>query len=526
MEKAVGNTFHRFSVWLLFLFMVLTIQADDGGVLNRKIKITKSKETIYDFLKHISDQSGYLFIYDSQIVDNDKEVRIRKGEYTLREAIYAVTGNRKIEITVIGNHILLRLPNTTPRVRTEKVPVTQTSDTIQNKYFSIGGTIYDRFTNEPISFAAIGINNTTIGNITNQDGEFKLNIPDSLGSNKIKISHVGYQSEEIEASLLAGQTVKISLEPKIIPLQEIIVRVVDPMQVMEDMIKNRDKNYSSTPVNMTVFYREGVEHKKKNIDITESVLNIYKTGFQKNIKTDQVKLIKMRRIVSRQESDTIFTKIKSGINACLLLDVIKNLPDFMTSATNEYTYTYTDINVVDGRRVNVISFEQDKYLETPLFKGELFIDAENQALVEARFQINPQYAEKATSMFVEKKKKDINLSLQSVQYTVSYKPSVDGVYYINHIRGDLNFKVKRKRRLFSTALHLWFEMVNCEIETKDVKSFSRGERLSPYNIFSETKFKYDKDFWGNLNVILPEEKLKETIINNLNQVIEVNDNSY
>lgn len=526
MEKAVGNTFHRFSVWLLFLSIVLTIQADDGGALNRKIKITKSKETIYDFLKHISDQSGYLFIYDSQIVDNDKEVKVRKGEYTLREAIYTVTGNRRIEITVIGNHILLRLPNIANRIKAETVSVAQSTDTIQIQYFSIGGTIYDRFTNEPIPFAAIGINNTTIGNITNQDGEFKLNIPDSLGSNKIKISHVGYQSEEIEASLLAGQTVRISLEPKIIPLQEIIVRIVDPIQVIEDMLKNRDKNYSSSPVNMTVFYREGVEHKKKNIDITESVLKLHKTGFQKDIKTDQVKLMKMRRIVSKQESDTIFTKIKSGVNACLLLDVIKNLPDFMTTATNEYVYTHTDISMVDGRRVNVISFEQDKNLETPLFKGELFIDAENQALVEARFQINPKYAEKATSMFVERKKKDINLSLQSVQYTVSYKPSVDGVYYINHIRGDLDFKVRRKRRLFGTPLHLWFEMVNCEIETENVKGFARSERLSPYNIFSETKYKYDKNFWGNLNVILPEEKLKETIINNLNQVVEVNDNSY
>lgn len=519
MKRETADIFFRLFACLLLCMITTTLQAEGGDVLDRKIKLTKNKETIYHFLKQISDQSGYLFIYDSQIVDNDKEVRVPKKEYTIREAIYAITGYPNLEISVVGNHILLRLPE--EKVVTAQAKVSE--EPVQPKFFSLGGIIFDRLTSEPIAYGTIGVKNSTIGTVSNQNGEFILTLPDSLRHAIIKLSHIGYQNEEIEVSLLTNEeNIQFSLEPKIIPLQEIVVRVVDPAQALQSMLDSRKNNYSSDPVYITAFYREGVDHKKKNIDLTEAVLKVYKTGYDSKMNSDQVKLIKMRRIKSLQESDTIYTKMKSGINSCLILDIIKNLPDFLDPKENEepYIYTHTDINVIDNRRVNVISFVQKEYVKDPLFKGQLFIDSENNALVEAHFEINPDYTEKATNMFIERKSKDLNLKLQKVAYSVSYKLSDDGLYYINHIRGELEFKVRKKRRLFSSTLNMWFEMVNCKVETENVNGFPRNERISPRNIFSDTKFKYDRNFWGNFNVILPENKLKELIINNLNQIYE------
>lgn len=520
MKLAVENTFHRIAVCLLLIFIPIILQADDGNILNRKVKITKSKETVYQLLKQISDQTGYLFIYDSQQINNDKVVKIRKGEYTIREAIYTITGNNKLEITIIRNHILLRVPSD---ISTHITVASKDNIVSKSSLITLGGVVYDKINDEPIAYCAIGVNNSTIGTISNQNGEFRLTLPDSLAKNMIKLSHIGYMNEEIEISLLAGQTVRISLEPKVVPLQEIIVRSVNPLDVLKNMMANRKKNYPSLPAYITTFYREGVEHKKKVISLTEAILKIYKTGYQSNAGSDQVKLEKMRNIISKQESDTIFTKMKSGVNACLLLDVMKILPDFLIEQSKDespYIYTHTDISEVDNRRVNVISFEQKKGIELPLNKGDLFIDAENHALLEVRFEVNPEYVTKATPQYIERKSKDINLTLQRAQYTVSYKPSIDNIYYVNHIRGDIEFKVRRKRRLFSTSLHLWFEMVSCEISTENVKSFARSERLSPYNVFSDTNYNYDRDFWKNFNIILPEDKLEDMIINSINQVIE------
>jgi len=518
MEHTVENTFHRVIVWLLLLSVTIVLQADDGGVLNRKIHLPKSKDSVYKLLRQVSDKSGYLFVYDSQIIDNDKEVKIAKGEYTIREAIYAITGNNQLKISVIGNHILLQLPEQKKMQVSRSVEI---ADTVTTQYFTFGGVIYDRITDEPLAYSTIGVNNTTIGTISNQDGEFKLILPDSLRHSIVKFTHVGYESQEIEAELMDGQHIRFALEPRIIPLQEIVIRAVDPKQEINMMLDNRKNNYSSESTYQTTFYREGIDHKRKNIDVTEAVLKVYKTGYEGNVKSDQVKLIKMRRIKNAQESDTIFTKMKSGISSCLLLDIVKNLPEFLKpEEQGKYDYVHTDITIMDGRRVNIISFSQKEYIHEPLFKGQLYIDAENLALVEARFELNPEYVENATKMYIERKHKDLKLTLQQVYYTVSYKSFNDSIYYINHIRGDLEFKVKRKRKLFSTPLHLWFEMVNCKVDTDDVNGFSRKERISTQNIFSDTKHVYDRDFWGHFNVILPEEKLKELIMKNLSEVSE------
>jgi hypothetical protein len=113
------------------------------------------------------------------------------------------------------------------------------------------------------------------------------------------------------------------------------------------------------------------------------------------------------------------------------------MPDFLETRGIEsnFTYTYTDITEIDGRRAYVISFEQKKEIKEPLYKGQLYIDTDNYALVEIRFEINPLYAEKATNMFLEKRSRDYKLTLRSATYKISYKPSSDHIYYLNHIRG-------------------------------------------------------------------------------------------
>ena len=100
---------------------------------------------------------------------------------------------------------------------------------------------------------------------------------------------------------------------------------------------------------------------------------------------------------------------------------------------------------------------------------------------------------------------------------------MEGTYYINHIRGDLHFKIKKRRQLFNTnILHTWFEMVTCKIDTANVNRFSRIESLPTRTVFSDTHFNYDEGFWGDFNVILPEDKLNEAISRITSKIEETN----
>ncbi len=512
--KTVGIIFSRFLLCLLLLFMATSIRAEGGDDwLDRKVRMKEAKGTRYQLLRQVSDQTGFLFVYDSQVIDNDQPARVRKGEYTLRELVYTITGNRNLRMEFLGKHLLLTLP--------EKKPITARpagTTAPEQRYFTVEGIVYDRYSKEPLASASVNIKGADIGTVTNLDGRFRITLIDSLLHSIIHISHLGYENTEINASVVADKFSDFELEPKVITLQEVVIRAVNPMQTVQKMIQAREQNYATTPMYSTAFYREGVEHKKRNVDLTEAVIRVYKAGCQRSV-VDQVKLIKMRRVVDKQEKDSILTKVKSGVQAALLLDLIKELPEFLTpdDPACPYVYAHTDICVVDGRLANVISFEQREGDKDPLYKGQLYIDTENYALIEARFEVNPQFVEKATSMFVERHSRGYRITLQKAAYVVSYKPSADGIYQINHVRGDLEFKARRKRQWFSSTLKVWFEMVNCSMEPGDNQGIPRNERLSQRTVFSETPHSYDANFWEHFNIILPEDKLKELILQNLSE---------
>ena len=63
--------------------------------------------------------------------------------------------------------------------------------------------------------------------------------------------------------MLIGRHNILSLEPKVVPLQEVVIRRSDPKKLLREMIERRNKNYSHTPVYLTTFYREGVQVEKQ-----------------------------------------------------------------------------------------------------------------------------------------------------------------------------------------------------------------------------------------------------------------------
>jgi hypothetical protein len=492
----------------LSLLTALPLQAEEEG-LNRKIKLPQSKGTVYELLEKVTERSGFLFIYDNSVINNEQPANIKKGEYTVSQAIYEITGNPLLSLRISGSHILIQQ---SPSAALPSLPLPDTAPSDSLRYFTIEGTLLDRYTREPVSYATIGIPSDAIGTVSNRNGGFRLRLPDSLRYACVQFSHIGYLIQEFEVQRLIDSERIFLLEPRVISIQEVVVRLVNPLRLLHTMLDNRDANYPKKPVYFTSFYREGVEHRKGVVNLTEAVFKIYKAPYTIAPSGDQVKLLKMRRISNEDEQDTLITKIKSGINACLMLDVIKNLPDFLLPE-NEYQYNYLhgDITVIDNRIANMISFEQKKGIKDPLYKGEIFIDAENSALLSARFEIHPKYVEKATDMLVTRKSKNLHIVSRQVVYTVSYKPW-NGTYYVNHIRGDLYFRIRKRNQLFSsTTLHTWFEMATCKIETENITRFTRNETLQTRTIFAETNFNYDNDFWGNFNIILPEEKLNEAL---------------
>jgi hypothetical protein len=497
--KRVGHRFLLAAIILLTLNSVVCMAQQDDKILH----LAKSKGKVYELLEMLTNKTGKMFIYDSDVIDNDKKARIDAGDYTLGQAVETIIGEKGLELKEIGDHILINKP---AYIKKESVAVVKAYAGCT----LLEGNVIELTTHKPLGYVSVCIKGSSIGSIANDDGYFRLVVPDSLNGRNVVFSHIGFRTQEVSAEALRQQKFTISMQEQITTLQENVVRLTNPTMLLIEMQKNLKRNYSHVPYRETAFYREGVENNDRFVKLSEGVFNIYKPPYT-SAETEQVKLLKKRNFYLKNTRDSIVAKMKAGIEACMMLDLIKSSPDFLRLPNNDYNYFSTGITTIDDRTANTIYFEQKHHIYDPLYSGELFVDADNHALLGARFEINPQYVETATDMIVERKGKGISITPQKISYSLSYR-QIGSRYYISYVRGDLNFKIKKRHRIFSTSrTHLWFEMATCSIDTIDVAKYDRKELISKTSIFDDTQYAYDADFWGNLNIIPMENDISESI---------------
>ena len=100
----------------------------------------------------------------------------------------------------------------------------------------------------------------------------------------------------------------------------------------------------------------------------------------------------------------------------------------------------------------------------------------------------------------------------SIKYTVNYR-RINERYFLNHVRGDLNFNARQKRKLFSTSFNVFFEFAVTDINLVNVTRFEREETAPIHSIFSRTITSYDPVFWENQDFLKPEDNLLHALKN-------------
>ena len=264
---------------------------------------------------------------------------------------------------------------------------------------------------------------------------------------------------------------------------------------------------------MTAFYREGVRRRSELQTYSEAILQIYKSAYTGTLLNDQIKVLKSRKIENVNVSDSITVRLKAGLSTCLQLDGIKNTFDFISGENMlDYSYRLTDIVSFNEESAFEIEFGKKEGVEMPMFRGSLFINTTDFALLKADFEINPAYLKKMKGTFISNPSRDFTTWPVSVRYSVSYR-KFDNRYYLNHVRGDLEFESKQKKRLFNTEFDVFFEMAFTSMSLANVTRFEREELAPVHSVFSKTITNYDPVFWENQEFLKPEENLLQALKN-------------
>lgn len=492
-------------VVLLLLLAPLTLSGQDCR-LDMKISLPRQTSTVYSLLNQISIQTGCFFVYDSEIINNNRRVSIKRKRMDVRSLLGEILNDSSLSYRSIQNHILIFRPG--PAV--EEMPVLEARE-VKPTTFVVRGRVLDQVSGAAMPFASVGIPERGLGISTNNDGYFQLKLPNELLDKDLHVSYLGYKSQALPLRLLLDNQVDIMMEADYISMQEVIIRYYDPRALIEQAIAKRHENYCDHPVYLLSFYREGVQRNEKYLSYSEAIFRVFKAPYNNQSAQDQVMLLKARNISNIDRSDTLVLKLKAGVQSALELDIMKQFPDFLDQEfIDDYEFTSADLMNRNGRNVFAIEFKPNTKLQVPLFTGMIYLDQESLAVIEADFEIDRKYINQLHHRFLTKRNPNYSPRIESASYSINYQ-HYNGRYYLNHLRGELKLRFRRKGSFFSNRYSAFIEMAVGMIEEENVSRFNRREALEPKVVFVDQGYQYDESFWGEYNIITPETKISEAL---------------
>lgn len=494
---------HSILAAILLFSVVIYGQPQDGSVLAKRVSIIQNNQSLLNILDQLSWQAGVFFSYDASIIDADKEYDIVAADKSLFTVLNQLFDTQKFKFSERQNQVIIS--ETIEKTPNEKIE----NDTIPEKYFFLSGKIIDDKKGKPIPYVSISIFNRAIGTISNTDGEFLLKVhPDNILDTLI-ISCMGYAQIILPAHNLLDEDLFI-MKPISIRIREVKVTATTPEQLLKNIRKNIEHNYGSEIKLITAFYRETTQQNKNYINVSEAVLEILKTP-NTDSRDDLVRLLKGRRSQDVQPFQWLNFKLQGGPFTITKLDVIKNLESFLDKES-ELLYKYNVSKVIryNGYPVYVLEFRPVSDVMFPLFVGKIYVHRETFAILHVDFQLNKEGLKEAESIMIKKKPRNVKARPTYVHYKVNYQ-EYNGKWYLSNAQAFVTIKIRSKRNKVNTEYHSISDLLITNIQPTNLKRFTKNESFSQHDIFVEMINEYDEEFWGNYNIIRPDEDLKNAI---------------
>jgi hypothetical protein len=478
---------------IVILLFVPDISAQDWEDSSLEINIGTTNPRVASVIERVNRQTGYRFTYDTRAVDPEQKVYYSTEVVELETLLDTLAGNLGLGYEIIDKYIVLyRQSQSTSRL-------------------TVAGRVIDADTHEPMVYAYVAIKGKNIGTVTNSDGDFVLNVPVEFMADSLTVSHMGYKNSSMAVALAAVEGTTIRMVRDYITIQEVIINVRDPLSILNSAVRSIPDNYGDSPALLTGFYREGITRKNEFQIYSEAVVQIYKASYSRQIASDQVRVLRSRKMENLEAKDTLAVRLAAGLETVLSLDGARNLFDFIDPANfNLYEYRFTDMVIVDDESAFVISFEQKNWVEEPMFRGEVYVNSVDNAILMASFEINPDQIGQVSDVYVSKVPGSYSVETEYVRYSVRYKNRGDR-YFLSHVRGDLGFTARSKRKLFSSRYNVFLEFAVTNSETDSVEKFDRSEQFPLGSVFTTIISGYDADFWEGFDFIKPDESLEKSM---------------
>lgn len=229
----------RLSV-LLLLASVLSA-AGSSYSQNTKFSLRLNNATIKQVFTEIEQNSEYIIVYSDDILDVSEEVSVIVKNSTVEKILDQIFEGTPIGYTIKDRQIVI-----TQRAKDPS------GNALKQAGFTVTGNVTDS-NGQPLPGVTVVVKGTTVGAITDFDGNFNLKVPDE--SQTLVFSFVGFQAQEIPIG--SKRTFQVKLSEELLQIEE-IVAVGYGVQRKSDLTGatnrltegNMNKSVATSPIEM------------------------------------------------------------------------------------------------------------------------------------------------------------------------------------------------------------------------------------------------------------------------------------
>lgn len=413
-------------------------------------------------------------------------------------------------------------------------------------------TVLDANTGESLPLAHIRVLHTSIGNVTNTDGAFRLILDQEYRDSTLVVSYMGYKSYAQKIRLLTGEENKIELEPIPIDLETVTVTPVDIFGILTKAIYAMKDFYWQSPIQTEAFYRETLFEQGKAKRLAEAACELqltpYRTAFKFSDWREQsynacgwsnldrgfplqgmapyscplenkVKINEARTSDDGVNADVNFF-IPGGPVSLLSSDWVNFKYKYLLEEKQNYKRTYKQIKKGTDGKIRLRHSEWENrpvYILTITRKDlrhyEFVIDKETSVIIsyKMKFIFNQNWTIPASNKRVTNGRVENDILVcDSAKVHIQYRPW-NGKWYYSNIQAEEYFTHKSYNGP-ENKLKVSRDLMFHSTQIKDVIPFA-GEDCFPtgtYTNMYDFPMRYNPQFWENYNSLYPTKLQNET----------------
>ncbi|SFP49977.1 TonB-linked outer membrane protein, SusC/RagA family [Pseudarcicella hirudinis] len=182
-----------------------------GSAEEVKLTVRFENRPVLEVFKELEKKTGFRFTYNDAYLNEKLKVSLRAENKNIQEILSYLSKETNLAFKIIKKHIHVMAFEDLLSSGSEPDP--------KNFSFRIEGMITGTDTGEPVFGATVAIKGSTRGTVSNEKGAFVL---DADNENAILlISSIGFVKKELKIG--KKTKVQITLQPDIIPLEEVVV---------------------------------------------------------------------------------------------------------------------------------------------------------------------------------------------------------------------------------------------------------------------------------------------------------------